>query len=433
MEKGFDIGQAMNEANRCLLCHDAPCSKNCPAGTDPAKFIKKLRFKNITGAIRTVKTNNILGGACGVLCPTARLCEKECVSKGLDKPIQIGRIQRALIEHSWKINFSPLKKGEPNGKKVAVIGAGPAGLACSAQLAKDGFEVAVFDEHASAGGVLGFGVPNHRFDNKFLERELEDLKGLGVRFKFNTPVKTKDAFSDLKKDGYNAVFVGVGLWNATSLKKGAALEGLFTSVDFLEASKSDDKKVKDVVKGRRVAVIGGGSVAIDCAESCLELGASDVYLVYRRAFQQMPAELDERVSAQMSGVQFLLLNQPLDYISKAGRIAGVRLVRTELGPVDATGRRSPVEVKNSEWTLSADVVIEAIGNEPDAMVKEAIPAKFTGRGLLNVSDETLETSMKGVFAGGDIARGPALIVNAIADGKKAAAEIKKFVNGGGSL
>lgn len=430
MDKDFNMQQAVAEANRCLLCFDAPCSKSCPAGTEPATFIRKLRLKNITGAIRTIKMNNILGGACGVLCPSARLCEKECVAKGLNKPIRIKEIQRALVEHSWKIGFTPFEKPKTTDKKVAVIGAGPAGLACASELAKEGVEVTVYEERKGAGGVLGFGVPNHRFSKDFLDKELDDLKKLGVEFKFSKPIQGEGSAEKLLKEGFDAVFLAPGLWQAVQLKKnGKKIDGVFTAIEFLEMIKSGhDKDIKRMVAGKKVAVIGGGSVAIDCAESAVDLGAKDVYLVYRRAFSQMPAEKDELASALEAGVQFLLLNQPVDFVTSDGGLSGLKLVRTELGEADSSGRRSPKEVPGSEWTLDAHIVIEAIGNEAASLSPTWYPTvKVTGKKLIVVNEKTSETSVRGIFAGGDIVRGPALVVNAISDGKLAAKSIKKFL------
>lgn len=426
MNKGFSIQRAQAEANRCLLCYDAPCSKACPAGTNPAKFIKKLRMKNITGAIRTIKTNNILGGACGVLCPSPRLCEKECIAKGLDRPIRIREIQRALIEHSWDIGFNPLAKAKKNGKRVAIIGAGPAGLACASELLKEGFNVTIFEEKDGPGGVLGFGVPEHRFSRDFLDKEIKDLEFLGVEFKFNSPIKNCDSFERLTKEDYNAIFISTGLWQPIRTINKTS-HGIYTAIDFLDlAKRKETKEAEKLLSGKKVAVIGGGGTAIDCAETAVKLRAKDVYLIYRRTFLQMPAEKEEINSAIASGIQFLLLNQPVDYLIEDNSLKAIKLIRTELGEVDSSGRRSPVEVPGSEWQLDVDIVIEAIGSEADKSISDWFPNLKTNRkDLIIVNSETNETSTAGIFAGGDITRGPAFIVDAIADGKNAARAIMK--------
>lgn len=423
MENGFNINQAEEEAGRCLLCYDAPCSKNCPAGTDPAKFIRQLRMRNLTGAVRTIKTNNILGGACGVLCPSERLCERECVAKGLAKPIEIKKIQRALVEYAWESNCFRIEAQNPNGKSVAVVGAGPAGLSASSELARIGFRVTVFEEKKEAGGVLRFGVPDERFPKSYLEREIGEIKKLGVKFKFNSPIKTKAAFEKLRKS-FDAVFVSTGLWQSVNLLNGKGIKGVFSSIEFLEGLK-DGKNPTRIIKGKRVAVVGGGSVAIDCAKSAMNHGARDVYLVYRRSYKEMPAEEDEKISAQNSGVQFLLLNQPIDVVVKKGVVTGIKLTRTELGNRDKSGRRRPVRVKNSEWILDADVVIEAVGDRLQDAILKNYPIKFSDKGMIVVNEKTGKASVQNVFAGGDAVLGPGLVVNAVADGKKAAGSMAR--------
>ena len=430
MGKGFELGEAMAEADRCLLCHDAPCSKGCPGGTDPGTFIKKLKFLNVTGAIRTIKQNNILGGACGVLCPTSQLCEKECSAVGLPGgAIQIGKIQRALVEHAWEIGFNPLEKSAPRKEKIAVVGSGPAGLSCAAELAKAGFGVTVFEAKAKPGGILRYGVPEYRFAPKFLERELKDLESLGVVFKCLTPIQGKGAAEKLLKKGFAAVFLAPGLWEPIRLKeKAKPIPGLFTATEFLCALREGQQaQVAKAVKGKRIAVIGGGSVAVDSAESALKLGARDVYLIYRRSYVQMPAEEDEKQGLLNAGIHFLLLNQPVDYVAgPRGRLRAVRLVRTELGDHDSSGRRRPVEVKGSDWELPVDVVIEAIGAKPVAGAEAGYPSvKRTQGGLIVADPKTGATSMKMIFAGGDIVRGPALIIEAVKDGKTAAQAIQR--------
>ena len=439
MSEGFDLAQAIAEADRCLLCHDAPCSEGCPADTKPAEFIRKLRFKNITGAIRTIKTNNILGGACGVLCPTSRLCEEKCSAmfksldrpEGADRPIQIGKIQRFLVEHSWERGFKVFEKPEPRSEKIAVVGSGPGGLSCAAELAKDGYQVTVFEARPEPGGVLRYGVVFYRFDLDFLEHEMEDIKALGVKFQCNTPIEGKAAAEKLLEDGFDAVFLAPGLWDAATLKpEGKNIDGLFSSVDYLEALSDERfKQMEKKLKDKTVAVIGGGSVAMDCIESAVKLGAKDVYLIYRRSYSQMPAEPDERIEAQEAGVHFLLLNQPVDYVTdKKNRLKGLKLVRTRLGEADESGRRRPLEIKGSEWVMDADIVIEAIGNIAPEKSPEWYPnVDIDGKKLIKADPQTGKTSVDGIFAGGDIVRGPALVVQAVQDGKVAARAIKEFL------
>ena len=432
MNAGFDFGQALAEADRCLLCHDAPCSKGCPADTDPATFIRKFRFRNITGAIRTIKTNNILGGACGVLCPTAQLCEQECSATGIGQPIAIGKIQRFLIEYGRDMNFKVFGKADPRPEKVAVVGSGPAGLSCAAELAKDGYPVTVFEAREKPGGVLRYGVVSYRFDRDFLAGEMADIMDLGVEFKCSTPIDSQTGAEDLLKEGYQAVFVAPGLWDAVQLKGELGdIKGLYSSVAYLEGLRDGRMdELSEEIEDRTVAVIGGGSVAMDCVESAAKLGAKDVYLVYRRSYTQMPAEEEERIEALQGGIHFLLLNQPLDYeVDDDNRINGLKLVRTALGAEDASGRRAPVNIEGSEWILDVDVVIEAIGNKAEDDSPNWYPnVELDQKNLIQVDSETGQTSVPGIFAGGDIVRGPALVVTAVQDGKTAARSIKDYLN-----
>ncbi len=425
MTPGFDLAQATAEADRCLLCHDPPCSKGCPAETDPGTFIRKLRLHNVTGAIRTIKSNNILGGACGVLCPTPRLCEKECSATGISRPVEIGKIQRALVEHGWKVGFRPVRAPSKNGVRIAVVGSGPAGLSCAAELAKEGFDVTVFEERAQPGGVIRFGVPAYRFDTAFFENEMADLASLGVQFSCGTRINGAEGARKLLKDGYKAVFLGVGLWAAARIPGGEKLAGVLTSVDFLAMIREERfAEVGKLVEGKVVAVIGGGSVAMDCVESAAKLGAQDAYLVYRRSFAQMPAEEEERLAALRLGVHFLMLNQPVGYAADStGHVTGVKLLRTRLGEADFSGRRKPAEVKGSDWVLDAQLVVEAIGNRADSTDWPAL-VKTDRDGLVVTDGKTGKTSAGFVFAGGDITRGPSLVVEAVQDGKLAARAIR---------
>jgi glutamate synthase (NADPH/NADH) small chain len=439
MTRGFDLAQAMAEADRCLLCHDAPCSNACPAATDPGTFIRKLRLKNITGAIRTIKSNNILGGACGVLCPTAQLCEKECSARlrsvvspaGDDRPIAIGKIQRCLVEYGWQTGFAVFERRQATKARIAVVGSGPAGLSCAAELAKAGFRVTVFESRPEPGGVLRYGVVAFRFDLDFLNRELDEIRSLGVEFACNTPIQGPGGAENLLEQGFAAVFLAPGLWAAQRLKAGTgSIKGVFSSVDYL-ASLRDGRleQTAQRLKDKTVAVIGGGSVAMDCVQSAIRLGARDVYLIYRRSYCQMPAEEDERIEALQAGVHFLLLNQPVDYVTRASdKLCALKLSRTRLADADGSGRRRPEAVAGSEWLLEVDAVIEAIGNQPAEASPQWYPQVAVSAGkLIKADPQTGRTSLPGIFAGGDIVRGPALVVQAVQDGKNAARAISQYL------
>ena len=426
MEKGFGLVQALAEAERCLLCHDAPCSKGCPAETDPATFIRKLRLRNVKGAIRTIKTNNALGGACGVLCPTARLCEKECSATGIVRPIAIGKIQRFLVEHSWQIGFEPLAKKPARPEKVAVVGSGPAGLSCAAELAKEGFAVTVFEERAEPGGVIRYGVPAYRFDAAFLKHELASLERLGVQVRLQHPHRRRRGREEAPRRRLRGRVPRARALGRRAPARRREGEGR-SHLRRVPGRPAREEASTDLAKefaGKTVAVIGGGSVAMDCVESALKLGAKDAYLVYRRSFAQMPAEEDERVAALRLGVHFLLLNQPVKYLADSkGKLKGLKLVRTRLGKPDASGRRRPEPIKGSEWVLDCTVAVEAIGNTADAADWSAM-VKIDDARLVVANGKTRKTSARKVFAGGDIVRGPALVVEAVQDGKLAARAIR---------
>jgi NADPH-dependent glutamate synthase beta subunit-like oxidoreductase len=330
------------------------------------------------------------------------------------------------VEHSWAIRFQALEKPSPRSEKIAVVGSGPAGLSCAAELARAGYSVTVFEERAEPGGVIRYGVPAYRFDRSFLAHELADLEFLGVRFACSTRIDGTRGAEKLLRDGFKAVFLAPGLWAAERLPGGDKVGGVHSSVDFLAALREDRcEELAAQVEGRTVAVIGGGSVAMDCVESSVSLGAKDAYLVYRRSFAQMPAEEDERLAALRRGAHFLLLNQPVEYVTDGkGRLAGLRMRRTRLGAPDASGRRAPEEIPGSEWTLEAQVAVEAIGNRPDRADWSGL-AGVDRRGLLIADGETGRTSAKPVFAGGDIVRGPGLVVEAVQDGKRAARAIRE--------
>jgi NADPH-dependent glutamate synthase beta subunit-like oxidoreductase len=427
----FDLSLAMEEANRCVLCIDAPCSQGCPGDTKPGEFIRKLRMQNITGAIRTIKANNILGGSCGVLCPVEALCEKECSTKALDRPIKIGQIQKALIEHSWDLGFRVYGKPTPGPHKVAVVGSGPAGLSCAAELAKTGVKVTIFEAKPKPGGILRYGIPSFRYPEIFLEKELEDIEFLGVEIKCSSPITGKQAVEDLLQQGFDAVFAAPGLWRSARLEKEPKdIDGVQTAIRFLEdcCCGKQDLSCKPF-EGKAVAVIGGGSTSMDCAETAVKLGAKDVYLVYRRSFTQMLAVEEEKTRVLQQGVHFLLLNQPKEFVTgPGGKLKGLKMVRTRLGEPDQSGRRRPMEIPGSEWVLDTDIVIEAIGTKPEADSPQWYPGvKLKDNNKVDADPETGATSVEGIFAGGDIIPGAELVIKAVQDGKNSAKAIKDYL------
>ncbi len=422
--EALSMSLASAEAQRCLLCLDPPCSRGCPAGTDPGAFVRKLRMKNWKGAVRTIKENNILGGACGIVCPVGRLCEKECLATGIERPIRIGEIQRTLVEYGWRIGFHPLSRKPDNHVRVAVIGSGPAGLSCAATLAREGCDVTVFEATDRVGGILRHGVPPFRLDPAFVDREIEDIAALGVTFSTGVAFDAPGAITNLLDQGFDAVFVATGL--ATPLRlplPGADLQGVTTSAEFLRQARSDlgRRTIGDVVAGKNAVVVGGGSVAMDVATTCRSLGARRVYCVALEALEELPADHKDLLDAVDHHVIIKPQSRIIEILGTDGKVCGVRGCETEWArPGDLTPANAR-DVSGTDFALRVERVVFAIGSGPDPRLRDLLPgAEFTHRGLLQVDPETLATSIPGVFAGGDVVRGAALVVEAVADGKKAA-------------
>lgn len=425
MARGLSLTQAVNEASRCHLCHDAPCSNACPAGTDPATFIRKLRLRNIKGAIRTVKGNNILSGICAVVCPTEQLCQKGCVAAGLDKAIDIGGIQRFLVEHGWATNFNPLEKETKKAGKLAVIGSGPAGLACAAEVAMAGHEVSIFESMEKPGGVLRYGVPSFRLHSDFLDRELQDLRDLGIKFNCGKAI-SKAGAEKLLKDGYHAVFFAPGTWkNVELIIPGMDLKNVCNARDFLADMRcADHGKVERLVKGKNVVVYGGGSVAMDVATTAKSLGANKVYIIYRRSMKEMPAARHDLDMALANNVIFRPMSIINELVGEKGKLVALKGMETDWKKPGDTSSANLIPVAGTEFNLNADVFVTALGYQAEPTSKDVCAGmKFSKKGLLETLKDGVSTANSQIFAGGDIVRGPALVVDAVADGKKAGQKI----------
>ena len=392
----------MEEAARCLLCHDAPCSKGCPAGTDPAKFIRSIRFRNDRGAAETIRENNILGGTCARVCPYDRLCEEACSRCGIDKPIEIGKLQRYAIEQEEAYGMKTLSAPEKKVGNVACVGAGPASLAVAAELAKAGYNVTILEREAKAGGVLTYGIVPSRLPQAVVDHDIAQVEGLGVKFQFNTEVKAADL------DAYDAVFVGAGLW-ADNLPKidGIELDGVYAAVDFLKEART---KAEGFNPGKKVLVVGGGDVAVDCAVSAKLLGAEDVKIVYRRTLEEAPGNMTEFHYALSLGI---------------GMTTGMAPAA-----VKGNGKVEAVEFKGfrdeaAELTLSADTIVFATGQKAEDMAAVA-GVKVTDKGT-SAADDAGATDVEKIFAAGDIVNGGKTVVEAVAAGKVAAASMIAYL------
>ena len=402
---GFTPRTAMEEAARCLLCHDAPCSQACPAGTNPAKFIRSIRFRNVKGAAETIRENNVMGGTCAYVCPYDRLCEGACSRCGIDKPIQIGKLQRYAIEQEKALGMKTLvAPAEKKAAKVACIGAGPASLACAGMLAQEGYEVTIYEAEAKAGGVLTYGITPSRLPQDVVDHDVKMVEDLGVKFVFNTKVGKDVKVEDLQKE-FAAIFVGAGLWQAKLPEvPGTDKAGVITAVDFLKAARTSGGTYNP---GKKVVVIGGGNVAMDCAVTAKLLGA-ETALVYRRSIEEAPAEMAEIQHIVDLGVSITTNFAPAEVVG-GDKVEAMKF----------TGRDGV-----SEATIACDTVVFAIGQAAEDMTAVA-PVAVNDKGLIVTTGS--KTNVAGIFAAGDVAHGGKTVVEAVAAGKIAAVEIMDYL------
>jgi glutamate synthase (NADPH/NADH) small chain len=387
-------------------------------------FIRKLRFRNLQGAARAIKERNALGGVCAVVCPTEGLCESRCVASGIGEPIRIGKIQRFLVEWAWDAHVRPVRAAEPNGWQVAVVGAGPSGLTCAAQLAKAGVRVVVFDKRPEPGGMLAFALPEHRLSRAFVRREIEDIRSLGVEFRCSSPVRGEEDLNGLFEQGFRAVYLATGTWRSARL--GLPTRGspdVIEALAWLEQLKREEQGSRARVRSRKVIVVGGGDTAIDAAVCAKRAGAREVSLLYRRSFLEMPASRKEILAALDEGIHLLLLTQPMEYVVRDGVLEAVRVVRTALQPAEDGDRPRPVPLQGTEHTIPADVVIEAPGLLPGDDVTKLSEVELDRHHRIIVRDAGGATSRKHVFAGGDAVRGASIVAKAVGDGQRAARAI----------
>jgi len=417
--------QAVLEASRCLLCEDAPCNKGCPAGIDVKKFIRAIRFENYRRAIDLIKKKNILAGVCGTVCPREALCEKECSTTKLSTPIKIGDLQRFVAEKEYTAKIKSFPEIKKNKMKVAVIGSGPAGLSCAAELAIQGFEVTIFEKRERLGGVLTYGIPTYRLSKRMVKQEINYVKKLGVKVKRN---KTVDSLDEIFDAGFKAIFIGVGLGKPLFCRiPGEELEGVVVGLEFLEEVNRNPKRVKI---SERVIVIGGGSVAMDCACSALRVGAKHIDLVCLEAPNEMPAFKEEIERALNEGVNVHPRFMPLRIMGNNGRVNGLEAIKIDWRIPGRFVPENAVKIKGSNLTLIGDTVIEAVGQAPgESLLFKDLK---TDRGYLVVNEDMM-TSRDGVFAGGDIivSKGGRTVVQSVAEGQKAAQAIANYLQRSG--
>lgn len=437
---GFTTGLAMLEAQRCLMCRRPACVDGCPVGIRIDEFIDLVAKGDFDGAAKVIKRDSSLPAICGRVCPQEDQCEGACVLARKDRPIAIGALERFVADYERLNGLMTLEPSEVRtGKAVAVVGSGPAGLACATDLARQGHDVTVFEALHTLGGVLSYGIPEFRLPKEIVQTEVAQLEKLGVKFVTNAVIGMIDTLDDLLGErGFDAVFVGVGAGLPRFLDiPGEHLIGVYSANEFLtrvnlmKAYRPDAETPVYDVTGRRVAVFGGGNTAMDSVRTALRLGASKARIVYRRTEEEMPARNEEIAHAREEGIEFLTLANPVEFLGDDdGFLTGMRLQRMELGEPDEDGRRRPVPVAGSEWVEPVDMVVVAIGNSPNPLLQKTTGDLDHTRSGTLVADEAGRTTKKGVFAGGDIVTGGATVILAMGAGRRAAASIDEYLRTG---
>ena len=437
---GYNEEMAVNEAERCLNCKTKPCVSGCPVGINIPAFIDEIKKSNFDGAYDIVSLSSSLPAVCGRVCPQENQCEKYCVRGIKGESVAIGRLERFVADRHNEKEDSEVKEITSKGKKVAVIGSGPSGLACAGELAQRGYEVTVFEALHVAGGVLVYGIPEFRLPKSIVQKEVDNLKKLGVKVETNMVIgKTLTVDELMEKYSFEAVFIGsgAGLPNFMGIP-GESLKGVYSANEYLTRSNLmkayRDDSATPIMKGGKVAVVGGGNVAMDAARTALRLGAEKVYIVYRRSMEELPARKEEVEHAMEEGIEFLLLTSPVEILGyknendprdpENGFVTGMKCIRMELGEPDERGRRRPVPVNDSEYILDVDTVVMSIGTSPNPLIKSTTKGLEVNRkGGFIVEEETGATTRDNVYAGGDAVTGAATVISAMGAGKLAAKSI----------
>ena len=439
---GYTPEMAKCEASRCMQCAAKPCMQGCPVAVNIPGFLAKAAEGDFAGALAIIRETSLLPAVCGRVCPQEKQCQKFCTMgkllKDVDKAVAIGRVERFVADFARENKAGPQEAATAprTGRRVAVIGSGPASITCAADCARAGHDVTVFEAFHKAGGVLVYGIPEFRLPKAIVKEEIDGLKALGVKFEMNFVIGRTRKLRDLMaKDGFDAVFVGTGAGLPKFMNiEGENLVGVFSANEYLTRAnlmKAYDEGGHDTPfwHGKRVAVLGGGNVAMDASRMALRLGAEKVYLIYRRSEAEMPARKEEVHHAKEEGVEFLMLQNAKRVIGdEQGRVCGLECLKYELGEPDASGRRSPVAIAGSEFTLDVDTVVVAVGNASNPLIPTTTDGlEINKRGNIVVDPETNMTSIPGVFAGGDIVLGAATVILAMGEGRRAAAGINAYL------
>ena len=439
---GYTPEMAKCEASRCMQCAAKPCMQGCPVAVNIPGFLAKAAEGDFAGALAIIRETSLLPAVCGRVCPQEKQCQKFCTMgkllKDVDKAVAIGRVERFVADFARenKAGSQEAATAPRTGKRVAVIGSGPASITCAADCARAGHDVTIFEAFHKAGGVLVYGIPEFRLPKAIVKEEIDGLKALGVKFEMNFVIGRTRKLRDLMvKDGFDAVFIGTGAGLPKFMNiEGENLVGVFSANEYLTRAnlmKAYDEGGHDTPfwHGKRVAVLGGGNVAMDASRMALRLGAEKVYLIYRRSEAEMPARKEEVHHAKEEGVEFLMLQNAKRVIGdEQGRVSGLECLKYELGEPDASGRRSPVAIPGSEFTLDVDTVVVAVGNASNPLIPTTTEGlEINKRGNIVVDPETNMTSIPGVFAGGDIVLGAATVILAMGEGRRAAAGINAYL------
>ncbi len=431
---GFRLEDALHEAERCLLCPDPACVEGCPVSIDIPGFIQKISAKDLRGAYDVITGTNLLPAICGRVCPQESQCEGVCPVGEALEPVAIGRLERFIGDTAIAQGWTNIPYIEPSGFRIGIVGSGPAGMACAADMAKAGCDVTVYEAFHQAGGVLKYGIPDFRLPNAVIDAEIDNLRKLGVKFECNTLVGRLFTIEQMLAEmGFHAVFVGTGAGYPSLLGiPGDSLGGVLSANELLTRcnlmlAREFPSYDTPLPLGRHVAVIGSGNTAMDAMRVCLRLGAENVHCIYRRTKAESPARAEEIHHAEEEGIEFHWLTNPVEILDDGkGNVRGMRCIRMELGEPDESGRRRPVPVAGSEFEFTTDLVVFAIGTNANPIMGQTSKLKLNKRGYIE-TDANLATSMAGVFAGGDIVTGAATVIEAMGAGRKAARSIKNYL------
>lgn len=431
---GYTPAQAVDEANRCLNCKNKPCVSGCPVSIDIPAFIAKIRESDFEGAYEILTKSSSLPAVCGRVCPQETQCESKCVRGIKGEPVAIGRLERFVADWHMANAVGEVKRPVSNGHKVAIVGAGPSGLTCAGDLQKAGYEVTVFEALHTAGGVLVYGIPEFRLPKAIVQKEVDNLKALGVKVETNMVIGKVLSVDELFEAGFEAVFIGSGAGLPRFMNiPGENLKGVYSANEFLTRTNLmkayRDDSATPIQHAKKVAVVGGGNVAMDAARCAMRLGAEEVHIVYRRSLEEMPARREEVEHAMEEGVIFDVLTNPTQILGNEHKlVSGMECVKMELGEPDASGRRSPQVIEGSEFTMDVDCVIMAIGTSPNPLIRSTTAGLDTNRrGCIIAEEETGLTSREGIYAGGDAVTGAATVILAMGAGKKAAKAIDAYI------